>query len=99
MKDKAGIVYATYSPPSLEDRVQKLEREMIALVEPRADADIIRIREFQQRLLVGDGPLARIERLAEHMQAAHFNECGCRNSDDCVRRTCDAIMKICEGQL
>lgn len=102
MKDetnKGGIVYATYSPPSLEDRVTKLEHEMTALVEPRADADIIRIREFQQRLLVGDGPLAQIKGLAKHMYAAHFGICDCKDPDDCVRGAYEAIERICEGKL
>lgn len=100
MKDKTnkgGIVYATYSPPSLEERVKKLEREMIAVIEPRADADIIRIREFQQRLLVDDGPLSRVRRLVQTMRDAHFCEHEEGDADELVRKAYDAIVKICDG--
>jgi len=97
MTTKRG--HDTYAPPSLDERVSKLEREMVALTESRGVSDVVHLREFGQRLLIGDGPLARIKRLAEHMHAAHFGECDCKDPDRCVRRAYEAIVKICEGDL
>ena len=90
---------ARFAPMTLEDRVGKIERTVHALTERRTDSDLIHLREFQQRLVMGDGPLARVRRFVDHMRAAHFGICECKNPDDCVRKAYEAIVKICDGDL
>jgi hypothetical protein len=89
----------THTIKTLEERVRDLEINLMALTESRADVDHVRLREFQMRLMVEDGPLARIKGLANHVEAAHFGKCDCKDPDDCVRRATAAIVRICDGEL